>query len=218
MGQLRSLLVAVLAAWVAIAPAQQPASGQRTAELLARLDALLNDPARLERAAGEGSARALFCKTCHGKDGISTRPWIPNLAGQNPELILEQIVNYANGLREDRVMNELSASLTDQDILNLTVFYAKHPGEQFPEPVDPVLSAAGKRYYDQFCFHCHGQDGRGKQGYSWLAGQKPEYVRRSMLRYRDGRGGRLDPGMATVSAKLTDGQIEALANYISTLH
>jgi cytochrome c553 len=182
-----------------------------------QLERVQDDPGAVAAARSAGEQRAAFCKTCHGTDGISTRPWIPNLAGQNVDFLLEQIVAYATGSREDYVMNELAASFLPEDVINLSLFYASMPNEQFPEPADPEEVRLGEQYYASVCQACHGADGRGEKGYSWLAGQKPEYIRRALERYRERTGGRLDPTMVAVTHKLTDEEIDSLAAYISTM-
>ncbi len=208
-------LLAMLAAGMS---AGAMAAGDLDTEALqARAQALAERPQALAEARRAGGERAAFCKTCHGSDGISTRPWIPNLAGQNLDYLVEQIVAYATGAREDYVMNQLAASFRPRDVINLSVFYASMPNEQFPEPADPERTRVGKEYYAAVCQACHGADGRGEQGYSWLAGQKPEYIRRALKRYRDRTGGRLDPTMAAVTHKLSDAEIDSLAAYISTM-
>lgn len=208
--------------WTVLVAALLGAPGAAAAEfdlaaLEHQLSILSKDPAAAAAARAAGEERAVFCKTCHGADGISTRPWIPNLAGQNVAYLLEQVVAYATGAREDYVMNQLASAFLPGDAVNLSLFYASMPNEQFAAPADLEVVRVGAQYYASVCQACHGPDGRGEKGYSWLAGQKPEYIRRALKRYRERSGGRIDPTMAAVTFKLTDVEIDSLAAYISTM-
>lgn len=213
-----ALILWTCAQWAAPAHAVEESDiGQRLRELGASLSLLEQDPKAMEQARSRGEERAVFCKTCHGSDGISRRDWIPNLAGQNKKYLLEQILAYAAGSRKDYVMNQLASDFTDEDIVNLTLFYASLPNEQITPTGDPARVRSGGELYARICQACHGKDGRGSKGYTWIAGQKPEYVRHALQRYREGSGERTDPTMAAVTHKLTDQEIDHLATYLSTL-
>ncbi|MCB1875427.1 MAG: c-type cytochrome [Chromatiales bacterium] len=176
------------------------------------------NPETRAKALRSGHDRAALCAGCHGDTGIGTREWIPNLAGQNLQYVLDQVIAYANRDRQDRIMNTLAERFSDEDIVNLSVYYHNMTPETFegPAPDSPTIKQ-GESLYQRACKLCHGDDGRGAKGYSWLAGQKPEYLRRALKRYRAGEGGRIDPKMAAYTAKLTDEEIDALAAYVSTM-
>jgi len=71
-----------------------------------------------------GEARAAVCASCHGASGIASNPAWPNLAGQNYKYLVKQIRDFRDGTRKDAVMSPMAVSLTDQDIVNLAVYYS----------------------------------------------------------------------------------------------
>ncbi|PRY24429.1 cytochrome c553 [Aliiruegeria haliotis] len=71
-----------------------------------------------------GQKLARKCSACHGKDGLSKVPDVPNLAGQ-PALYLEKsLKGFRDGKREDRRMTLMAEPLTDAEIKDLAGWYA----------------------------------------------------------------------------------------------
>jgi cytochrome c553 len=64
------------------------------------------------------------CQSCHGKDGLSTISYVPNLAGQNEVYLIESLRAYKAGKRESRMMSVVVKSLSDEDIANVAASYA----------------------------------------------------------------------------------------------
>lgn len=71
-----------------------------------------------------GRAKAAACSTCHGDDGISVQPNVPNLAGQPAIYVAEQLRQYRSGKRVHEVMSVVAKPLTDQDIDDLAAWFA----------------------------------------------------------------------------------------------
>jgi len=187
---------------------------QRLAE---RIAAIEKDPKARETAIREGRERATFCAYCHGSDGNSTKPEIPNLAGQNPIYLLDQIERFADGRRHDytQVMQQLASRMTADEKLALVLYYANVPLK--PAVGDLKLAQKGMPLYLGTCQACHGHDGQGLAGYARVAGQQPGYVAQTLKNFRDGKDRRLSHEMATVTKGLTDAQIEALAACVANL-
>jgi cytochrome c553 len=183
---------------------------------------LANEDARQE-AIRAGQERSILCSNCHGVDGNSVRPDIPNLAEQNPTYLIQQISKFADGRRKNFVMQTLSSSFTFQDKVNLAVFYTS----QKLKPIDTnaELAARGERIYTTVCFRCHGEDGKGEEGYAHIAGQQIEFTKMTLKRFRTNAlstdnfdpAKRTDPNMEQVTARLSDEEIEGLAHYIAGL-
>jgi cytochrome c553 len=76
----------------------------------------------------EGKARASACAACHGSDGVSVNPTIPNLAGQKEAYLINQLKAFKAGARKNAMMNAVAAQLSDQDIENLAAFWNSLPG------------------------------------------------------------------------------------------
>jgi len=172
-----------------------------------------SDPEGWRALLKEAKDRASFCARCHGTDGVSVLPLIPNLAGQNPYYLLQQIERFADGQRKDFIMTPLAAQAKPAERALLAVYYSTLAPRA--APADPGLAASGKRRYEQSCITCHGLDGRGTEVYSRLAGQQAGYLRHRLLALRAASA---TPGsvMPEIARTLTDDDIDALIAYLSS--
>ncbi len=73
--------------------------------------------------ATEGATKSLVCSACHGENGNSVNPEWPRLAGQSAVYVAEQLRLFRAGVRTNPVMQPLAATLSDQDIDDLAVYY-----------------------------------------------------------------------------------------------
>ena len=74
--------------------------------------------------AAAGKAKAGLCAGCHGANGMSMSPTIPNLAGQKEAYLAKAIKDYKTGTRKDPMMSSMVGSLSDADIANLAAFFS----------------------------------------------------------------------------------------------
>lgn len=84
---------------------------------------MVSVPAAADIAAGKAKANAT-CAVCHGAQGVATLPNAPNLAGQPQIYLAEQLKNYRSGKRTHEVMNVIAKPLNDQEIEDLSAWYA----------------------------------------------------------------------------------------------
>lgn len=178
------------------------------------------DPAKGQAIAGQ------VCVACHGIDGNSPLAMNPNLAGQHPEYLAKQLLNYKSGSRANPIMAGMVAGLSAEDMNNL----AAHYSAQRPRPTaarDKDLIAKGRKLYRAgnaqtglaACSGCHLPNGAGIPAqYPRLAGQHPEYIVTQLKAFRSGERAN-DPNsmMRAVAAKLSDADIAALAEFLSGL-
>lgn len=192
-------------------------------EMLLDIDKKLSVTELKEQAIRKGKERAILCGQCHGDNGNSVKPEVPNLAQQNPSYLLQQIEKFANGTRKNYVMNALSKNFDRDDKVNLALFYANMQLKQIV--TDPVLAKSGRSIYMQNCSTCHGEKGVGKKDFARLAGQQVVYVTNTLKRFRDNAQGkpvtdsskRSNPIMESIARPLTDENIDSLAAYIAQL-
>ena len=71
-----------------------------------------------------GKAKAATCQACHGAEGISAVPMYPNLAGQKEAYLVKQLNDFKSGARKDPVMSAMAMPLSDEDIANISAYYA----------------------------------------------------------------------------------------------
>jgi cytochrome c553 len=180
-----------------------------------RLKAISADPAAQRSAIEAGKKLTFFCANCHGEAGVSKTPEVPNLAGQNPAYLLEQIRKFGAGERKDQFMQGLIKVLKDEERVQVALYYASVP--VVPSPADPARVAQGKVLFAKLCARCHGEQARGNELYPRLASQKVPYLQTSITRYRDNTGVRNNPLMTIATAPLKNEDIAALANYLTQL-
>ncbi len=215
--------IGLLALWAFSLPAMGATPEERE-RALAEIAAVHADEEKQRAAFEAGRERSLFCSKCHGETGNSKRPDIPNLAEQNPAYLLEQIGKFADGRRKNFVMQTLAKDFTMEDMVNLAIFFSENQLE--PQVSDPLQAARGKDLFLSRCSLCHGEDGRGAEGYARIAGQKPVYVVNTLKRFRANAQNqtsafsriRSSQRMEQVTQNLTDEQIESLAAYLAQLH
>lgn len=62
------------------------------------------------------------CASCHGITGISSSGSFPNLAGQKEEYLRSALTAYREGTRKAVIMNNMAASLSDQQIGDVAAY------------------------------------------------------------------------------------------------
>ena len=180
-----------------------------------RLKAIQGDPGQLASAVDAGRKASFFCANCHGETGLAKTPEVPNLAGQNPAYLLEQIRKFGAGERKDAFMQGLIKVLKDDERVQIALYYAQTKVP--PGKADVVQAARGKVLFEKLCVRCHGAEARGNETIPRLAGQQVPYVVKSVTRYRDQTGERNSQAMAIATGGLKNEEIVALAHYISLL-
>lgn len=133
--------------------------------------------------AARGATRTELCSACHGDDGISIVPIYPDIAGQRADYMYWQLVKFKDAGFGGTVMAVAVEGLSDQDMKDLSLYYAGLPAagsppdpaeaaddtEDPPPPPDPALLARGEQLYMHGepasgippCQGCHGADARG---------------------------------------------------------
>ena len=74
--------------------------------------------------AGAGQAKAGVCGGCHGPDGVSFSPEIPNLKGQKEAYLIKAIGDYKSGARKNPMMSSMVGGLNETDIADIAAYYA----------------------------------------------------------------------------------------------
>ena len=173
-------------------------------------------PAELQAAREAGRKASFFCANCHGETGLSKYGEVPNLAGQNPVYVLNQIDAFLAGKRKDAFMEGLMKVLNAREKTDIAMFYAA----QAAPPAVPVAgprAAEGREHFMRNCFRCHGEDARGGENFPRLAGQQADYLRRSLNRYLKSSAERTYPPMTAAVTVLGEQNIEAVVAYLSSL-
>jgi len=175
-----------------------------------------------------GKAKSAACGGCHGADGNSPAPAFPKLAGQNEAYIVKQMKNFkANDTRKNEIMLGMAAALSDEDAADIGAYFQAQSVSQ-AATFDETKAAAGRELYKggnlqtgiPACQACHGPTGSGMAGigYPQLGGQYVEYTLAQLKAFKDGARSNDDKElMRSIVKKLSDEDMDAVANYIASL-
>ncbi len=167
------------------------------------------------------------CSKCHGQYGVSISPLFPILAGQLPGYIEAELKLFRLRGRSDprgrAFMWGIARGLTDEQIKGVARYFSSQPAVKGSGTSNPALADKGKVMYEngapdrdiEACTVCHGHSGEGVNTQPRLAGQHPDYVSIQMFLYR--KGLRENKVMQHVTEKMTDDEIAAVVDYVSTL-
>ncbi len=94
--------------------------------LVAVAFAIVNISGALAGDANAATSKAeSLCAGCHGPDGISTNPLLPNLAGQKDQYLIKVMQDYRDNIRPDPNMTAFMQGLSDEEIEDLAAYYAE---------------------------------------------------------------------------------------------
>lgn len=192
-------------------PAVTWSQGSATTQPLTTAERAALTPSRDMLEQGEKVAGAA-CASCHGHDGLSTKPGFPHLAGQRTVYLYRILRAYQSRERRSDDMNHTVGFLNDDALLAVSAWYASLPPAR-PDPSSadfpPVVDTgegdpfAGIRGDMKKCVKCHGEDGNANgSGMPNLTAQSTEYFITSMTAYlRQERGHKV---MAKLAAGLDE--------------
>ncbi|MGA0569925.1 c-type cytochrome [Variovorax sp. VNK109] len=178
-----------------------------------------------------GQKKVAMCIGCHGIVGYqSSFPEVhkvPKISGQSAKYIAAALNAYKAGERKHPTMRGIADSLNDQDIADVSAYYAQHgkaanapevPAEPARKPsaqVDALLKKGA-------CVSCHGTNFAKPidPAYPHIAGQHADYLFVALKSYKqenNAKVGRTNGVMAGVAKQFSNAELKAMANYISSL-
>jgi cytochrome c553 len=164
--------------------------------------------------------KAEICAGCHGEAGISQTENIPSLAGQPDQFTQWQLVFFRGGARKNEQMQPIVENISNEDIRILGAYFAALTPPKTSAPDDnPDLSKKGAQAaVGRRCASCHADSYAGTKAVARIAGQREEYLVKSLRDYKSGvRSGGAGAAMADVAYPLSEEEIEALAHYLAHL-
>ncbi|MFK7794275.1 MAG: cytochrome c [Gammaproteobacteria bacterium] len=183
------------------------------------------------------------CVACHGKDGNSVGPAIPNLAGMSPNYLMGAMLAYKYDDDEDKlestiesdvdfedvevfprystIMGRIAKGYTEQEIKQLANYFSSESPIRPTQAFDSASAAKGKKLHDKYCEKCHENEGRfADDDTGVLAGQWKPFFLYSMTDFNNGDRA-MPKKMRTKLEEMaeTDGPeaIEQLADYYSSI-
>ncbi|MEZ5480553.1 MAG: c-type cytochrome, partial [Thiolinea sp.] len=187
--------------------------------------------AELKGDAAAGQTKSATCAACHGMDGNSTNPEWPKLAGQHASYIAKQLENFkagkdVEGGRFNASMAPMVAGLNEQDMADLAAYFSSQTTK--PGEADQTKVALGEQVFKGgnnasgvvACAACHSPNGAGNPAAKFpsLAGQHATYTKNQLYAFRKGeRANDAGKMMRNIAEKMSDAEIEAVAEYIAGL-
>jgi cytochrome c553 len=221
-------LVVLLSSTAVLAVNDKPASQKPSSKESAQKEPV--DETKLRSGPGDpvvGKSKAELCFGCHGEDGNSTDPQFPKLAGQYGIYIAKQVRNYQASIRTHQIMSSIAASISDEDLADISAYFASQP---MMKGASPSSNQIGKKLFENDdlsrmmvrCNSCHGASGKGQNAgnpvFPVIGGQHKDYLLGQLLSFRKGTRNNSPGGVMNITVhRLSDAELEALAEYVSGL-
>jgi len=164
-------------------------------------------PVKEEKEASAGPAKARVCMQCHGEQGISVNPMIPNLAGQNKLYLVKQLKEFQAGSpaqgrpvgpaeRHSRIMKGQAKNLENNELWSLASFFSELPVCPVKKNTVSGNKVSGNKQgagiterkppkSARQCVECHSPQWRGAATVvPQLGGQKRQYLLRQLYAFR----------------------------------
>jgi len=173
-----------------------------------------------------GKEKSELCQGCHGEAGVSVEGLAPKLAGQYGIYIAKELRNFQAGTRTHQIMSAIAATISDDDLADIAAYFAsrkKMKGDGNDNKLGKELFLHGDMTRMMVaCVNCHGANGKGKTPtnpvFPVIGGQHKDYLMGQLTNFRAGDRTNSPGGvMNIITQKLTDKELEALADYVSGL-
>jgi len=209
----KSLFVAMLAVSTVVHAAEEKAAPKA-------------DPAKGEAlyATGDVNRGIPACVSCHGAAGNSTIVQNPKLAAQHAEYLVKQLKDFKTPQRNNPVMSPISKALTEDEMKNIAA-YLVNQTEKPGAAKNKDTIEFGKKIYRAgiaeknipACAGCHAPNGVGIPAqFARLGGQHQDYTAAQLTAFRSGAR-KNSAQMETIAKRMSDDEIQAVADYIAGL-
>lgn len=187
-----------------------------------------NESHKTHGDAGKGKVLSASCAACHGADGNSANPAWPKLAGQGQAYLVKQLNDFRQDKRADPTMTGQAKGIaSDEDVMHLAAYFSSNTIKAGTAKKDKL--DLGRAIYKggvmssgvAACAACHGPSGDGNTAAKFpkISGQHSQYTINQLKSFKAGKrendNGKM---MRNVALKMTDAEMEAVAEYIAGLH
>lgn len=184
------------------------------------------DPAKGEAlfANGDATRNVVACVACHGAAGNSAIVQNPKLAGQHAAYIYKQLNNFKGPDRNNAIMTNIAKALTDDDMKNIAAYLDVQTVKPGAAKNKSTVELGKKIYRGGIaeknvpaCAACHGPNGSGMPDqFPRLGAQHQEYTLAQLTNFRAGTR-KNSIQMTTISKRLSDDEMQAVADYVAGL-
>ena len=173
-----------------------------------------------------GAQLAAACAGCHGQEGEGLAAGgFPRLASQSAAYLAKQLHDFVVGTRESAVMVGFAKNLSEQDIADLSAYYAALGAPAAAANLTAAAAAKGAVLANlgdaklgvPGCGNCHGPNGRGEPLTApYLAGQHQIYIAAQLEAWQKGtRHNDSGDQMAGLAKRLSPADVDAVASYFA---
>jgi len=161
--------------------------------------------------------RLAVCLACHGDTGQSQVSEVPSLGGQPEFYLTVQLVMFRERMRPIEPMTSGLKGLNDGDLRAMAAFIAKLPP---PRPAADNVSQARIAVARALaeanrCNFCHARDYGGQENVPRIAGQREDYLVKTLREYKNNTRRGYDAAMADVVLPLRDEDIVELGYFLA---
>jgi cytochrome c553 len=163
--------------------------------------------------------KVAVCQACHLTGTLQSTSVIPNIWGQSEGYIYIQLRDFKSGVRnapEDAAMRGFVAAMSDADMLEIAKYASTQPWPKVePIATDIALLKKGANAMAVLpCGGCHFNDWKGFSANPRIGNQSTAYLAATFRQFRSGSRAN-SPGMSDLLRTLDEGDIDAVAAYLS---
>jgi cytochrome c553 len=158
------------------------------------------------------------CASCHGEGGVSPNFETPSLAGQHSFYAITQLFLFRAGRRASEQMTKEAKAMSDADLRAFSdLIGLLPPAAPFrPDPVDPARMARGAALAEKNrCASCHGSDYAGEKQVPRVAGQREDYLGKTLAEFKAGTRIGYTQAMNEALAGVAASDLPDLAHYLA---
>jgi len=180
--------------------------------------------------AANGEKKIAMCIGCHGIQGYQASfPEIyrvPKISGQSEKYLVAALNAYKKGERKHPTMRGIAESLSDQDMADISAYYATHgvnpQAKLADKPSKDAPAAVAALIQKGACISCHGANFAKPvdPSYPKIAGQYDDYLFVALKAYKtEGNAniGRANGVMGGIAKQFSNAELKAMSKYIGSL-
>jgi cytochrome c553 len=178
--------------------------------------------------ANAGATKIAMCVGCHGIAGYQASfpevYKVPKISGQSEKYITTVLNAYKKGERKHPTMRGIATSLTDQDMADISAYYANHgkvEGAVLPAKATEPNAKVAPLLAKGACASCHGENYAKPidPSYPKIAGQHADYLYVALKSYKvegNTTWGRNNGVMGGIAKQFTPAELKELASYMAS--
>jgi cytochrome c553 len=178
--------------------------------------------------ANAGATKIAMCIGCHGIAGYQASfpevYKVPKISGQSEKYITTVLNAYKKGERKHPTMRGIATSLSDQDMADISAYYANHgkvEGAVLPAKATEPNAKVAPLLAKGACASCHGENYAKPidPSYPKIAGQHADYLYVALKSYKvegNTTWGRNNGVMGGIAKQFTPAELKELASYMAS--